>query len=47
MPEEKLVKCEACGKEVEEWTLSRDGECQACRAADRAGDMTVGDLNTK
>ena len=47
MTKEKLVKCEACGKEVEDWTLSRDKECHACRAADRASDMCVGDLNVK
>lgn len=47
MTEEKLVKCDFCGKEVEEWTLSRDGECGTCKAADRSSDMCVGDLGNK
>ena len=42
----KIVKCEACGKECPESDVFR-GECSACRAADRASDMCVGDLNTK
>lgn len=41
------VKCENCGKGVEEDELDRYGECRACRANDRATDMTVGDLNNK
>lgn len=45
--ETKLVKCAACGKEVDEMELDRYGECRACNAADRASDMCVGDLNTK
>lgn len=42
--EEKMVKCVDCGKEVPEGEVYRDGECRACRAKDRASDMTVGDL---
>ncbi len=36
--------CEMCGKSVFKSDLSRDKECGACRAEDRASDMTVGDL---
>ncbi len=43
MAEEKMVKCDACSKECQENDLFR-GECSACRAADRASDMCVGDL---
>lgn len=39
-----MVNCEMCGKSVHEYDLNRDGECGACRAADRSSDMTVGDL---
>lgn len=46
-PSKKLVKCENCGNEVEEWTLDRFGECNACRAHEKATDMGVGDLNVK
>ena len=38
-----MPKCDMCEKEFEEGELIR-GECMACRAADRASDMTVGDL---
>ena len=44
---EELVSCEACGKLVSELDLDRDGECSFCRAQDRAGEMTVGDLGGK
>lgn len=47
MPDVTLVKCAACGKDVDEMETDRYGECNACRAADRASDMCVGDLNTK
>jgi len=37
--------CSLCGKEVENGSLDpREKECSECRAADRASDMTVGDL---
>lgn len=38
-------KCVNCDREVEDWTLDRDGECSFCRAESKATDMTVGDLN--
>lgn len=41
----KKIKCEGCGKEVDEDDLDRYGECRACQFADRSSDMTVGDLN--
>jgi len=41
------ANCENCGKEVDEMQIDRWGECSACRAADRASDMCVGDLNSK
>ena len=45
---EKLEKCKNCGKEVPAHNLSfREKECGACRAADRASDMTVGDLGSR
>jgi len=47
MEEEKMVECFTCGKLVPEIQVDRDGECRGCRAADRASDMCVGDLNTK
>jgi DNA-directed RNA polymerase subunit RPC12/RpoP len=47
MEEEKLVKCEYCGRKVSEDNLSRDGECSWCRTKDKSSDMTVGDLNSK
>ena len=47
MEEEKKVKCESCGREVYESNLDRYGECSWCRAEERAGDMCVGDLNSK
>jgi len=47
MEEDKLVKCDMCGKEVPDWQLDREGQCQKCRAEDRASDMTVGDLGGK
>jgi|TARA_Y100000310_G_C20214450_1_gene592880 hypothetical protein len=48
MTETKKILCENCGKEVRNsWDLDRWGECNACKAADRATDMGVGDLNTK
>ena len=47
MEEEKLARCEYCGREVPEHNLSRDGECSWCRANDKSTDMTVGDLNNK
>lgn len=47
MVEEKMTKCANCNKEVEEDNLDRFGECSFCRAAERASDMGVGDLNTK
>jgi len=38
-------KCNMCEKEVDAWQVDpRDGECGACKAEDRASDMTVGDL---
>ncbi len=40
-----MVKCENCGKEVDEDNLDRFGECSSCRALERATDMCVGDLN--
>lgn len=43
MEKDRLVKCDACDKEVPENDLFR-GECSACRALDRASDMCVGDL---
>ena len=42
-----LVCCEVCGKSVPEDNLNREGECSYCRAEDRAGEMTVGDLGGK
>ena len=37
--------CSLCSKEVPDDQLSyRDEECPECRAADKATDMTVGDL---
>ena len=39
-----MAKCEGCGKEVDEDELDRDGDCRACRFADRSNDMCVGDL---
>ena len=39
-----MVNCETCNKEIEEWKLSKDGECPTCREADKAGEMTVGDI---
>jgi hypothetical protein len=42
-----LVSCESCGKSVPDYSLNRDGECSFCRAEDRAGEMTVGDLGGK
>ena len=48
MSDVKKILCENCGKEVaNSWDLDRYGECTACRAEDRATDMTVGDLNSK
>lgn len=47
MEEEKMVECFSCGKLVPERQVDRDGDCVACRAADRASDMCVGDLNNK
>lgn len=47
MEDEKLVKCANCGKEVPEFQLDRWGECNTCRAADRAGDMGVGDIKNR
>ncbi len=44
MDEEQMSNCEMCGKPVPKSDLSRDKECGACRAEDRASDMTVGDL---
>ena len=43
----KQVKCEGCGKEVDENQLDRYGDCRSCRANDKATDMCGGDLNTK
>ena len=40
---EQMKRCETCEKEYLAHNI-RDGECSACRAADRASDMTVGDL---
>lgn len=45
MAEEKMVKCDSCGKEVRDWDLDRWGDCTACRSKSRDTDMTVGDLN--
>jgi len=39
--------CESCRKLVPESNLNRDGECSYCRAEDRAGEMSVGDLGGK
>lgn len=47
MEDEKLMKCENCGKEVEERELDRYGECRSCQFADKSSDMGVGDLNTR
>lgn len=47
MNEDKFVKCDFCGKEVPDWTLTRDGECASCRAADKAKDMGVGDIGSR
>ncbi len=44
---EGLAKCEGCGKLVSEDKIDRYGECNDCRASDRAGEMTVGDLGGK
>lgn len=44
---ESLVSCEMCKKLVSEDKIDRYGECNDCRAADRAGEMTVGDLGGK
>ena len=41
---EQKKKCETCDKEVPAHSINREGDCSACRAADRASDMTVGDL---
>lgn len=41
------IKCEGCGKEVDENQLDRYGDCGICRAKERETDMCVGDLNTK
>ena len=41
---DQLVICSTCGKSVPQYDLNRDKECGACRAEDRAHDMTVGDL---
>ena len=38
--------CESCRKLVPESNLNRDGECSYCRAEDRAGEMSVGDLRS-
>lgn len=45
MIEQKMVKCAGCGQEVKDYDIDRWGECGACRAAERASDMCVGDLN--
>ena len=42
-----MVTCSDCNKEVPARNVNRYGECVACVAADRAGDMGVGDINTK
>lgn len=42
-----FVKCETCGKEATDEDLDRYGDCCACRAADRASDMCVGDIRDK
>lgn len=42
-----IAKCEICGKEVDEDELNREGDCRACRFADKCSDMCVGDLNKK
>ncbi len=41
---DELASCEMCGKLVPKYDLNRENECGACRAEDRASDMTVGDL---
>ena len=43
----KKVKCEGCGKEVEEDNLDRYGDCSWCREDERAHNMCVGDLKEK
>lgn len=45
--EEKKIECENCGREVDEIQIDRFGECNFCRAEERATDMGVGDLNVK
>jgi hypothetical protein len=45
--EEEMVICTDCGKEVLKRITNRHGECIRCIAAERAGDMGVGDINTK
>jgi len=48
MTDIKKILCENCGNEVKNsWDLDRYGECNACRAADKATDMCVGDLNNR
>jgi len=47
MENEKVVKCENCGKEVPEDNLDKFGECSWCRADERANNMCVGDLKDK
>ena len=42
-----MVKCDSCGKEVDDLNLDRWGDCPACRADSKDNDMTVGDLNGK
>ena len=42
-----MIKCNRCGRNVQEDNLDRDGECSFCRAEDRANEMTVGDLGGK
>lgn len=44
---EVMVNCLNCGRSVPEDNLNREGECSFCRAEDRAGEMTVGDLGGK
>lgn len=41
------VKCDGCGRIVDERTIDRYGECSYCRAEEKSSDMTVGDLNGK
>lgn len=43
----ELKKCEGCGQMVPDYTLDRFNECGACRAEERAHDMTVGDLASR